>query len=388
MNLQELKNHINAQKILTWRRHMHQYPEISFQEEETGNYIARQIEKYPEVIIQRRIKNGIVAVLDSGKSGKTVAMRADFDALPLREESDCAFKSVNDGVFHACGHDCHAAMLLGAMDVLYKIKQQLTGKIVFIFQHAEELLPGGAKDIIESGVFYGLGIEAFFAVHVFPNIPTGTVQFSPKNATANTDAFKIEIQGRGGHGSRPDKCIDPLLVGTEVLQAFNFIVSRNVAAADKAVVTVGKFNAGTAPNIIPDTAVMEGTVRTVEPDVRDVVEQRIKEITTNICAAYGAECKIRYDRGYTAVVNDKELCGKFKEIAADAVPGIKIEDMEPLMGGEDFSAYREIAPTLFVTVGAMPDSGEYYENHHPKFTVNEDALPIGTMLYTAFAVGI
>ncbi|MCL2500820.1 MAG: amidohydrolase [Defluviitaleaceae bacterium] len=378
---------VNEAKVLEWRRHMHRYPELSFQEENTSSYIAEQLAEYPGVKIICRIKTGIVAVLDSNKPGKTVALRADFDALPIQEEADVECKSQNDGVFHACGHDCHAAILLGAVDALYKINNEgkLNGKVVFIFQHAEELLPGGAKDIIDDGVLHGLGIDAFYAMHVFPNDPVGTVKCAPGIMSANTDIFRIDIQGKGSHGAKPEAGIDSLLVGTEVVQALNFIVSRNVAASNRAVLSVCKFHAGTAPNIIPDTASIEGTVRTMKPTVRDMIERKINEISQHICAAYGATCEVAYTRGYTAIENDEGLNEAFGKIATKAVPGIVLGGMEAMMGGEDFSAYQAIAPTLFVRLGVMPDSGEFFVNHHPKFVANEKALPIGTALYTAFA---
>ena len=391
MNIMEL---INTEKVLKWRRHMHKYPEISFKERETSNYIASEIAaNFPDVKIIRwddeknELPNyGIVAVLKGGKPGKTLAMRADFDALPMNEDTDLEFKSVYDNAAHTCGHDCHAAMLLGAMDALYKIKDELPGTILFVFQHAEEYLPGGAQAIIDTGVFDEYDVKAFYGSHVFPDSPVGSIKFAPGNVTANTDSFNIEIQGKGGHGSTPEKCIDSLLIGTEVVQALNFIVSRYISAFDKAVITVGKFNAGTAANIIPHTAEISATVRSMDPEIRNLIEQKVHEIATNICKAYGAECKIRYTRGYTSVVNDEDLCKSFDEIVAKVLPDVKNIGAEPLMGGEDFSAYQKIAPTLFVGLGCMPENGDAYINHHPKFMVNEDVLPIGTALYVAFAL--
>ena len=391
MNIMEL---IDISKITTWRRHMHKFPEVSFKERETSNYIAGEITaNFPDVTLMRwdnekdcALPNyGLVAVLKGGKPGKTLAMRADFDALPMNEDTDLDFKSVYDNAAHTCGHDCHAAMLLGAMDALYKIKDDLCGTILFVFQHAEESLPGGAQAIIDTGVFKDFDVSAFYSAHVFPETAVGTVKFSPGPVTANTDTCRIEIQGKGGHGSTPDKCIDSLLVGTEVVQALNFIVSRYISAFDNAVITVGRFSAGTAANIIPDKAEIAVTIRSMKPDVRDLIEKKVHEIANDICKAYGATCQIQYTRGYTSITNDAALCETFRGIVAEALPNVNVEGAEPLMGGEDFSAYQSIAPTLFVGLGAMPASGEYYINHHPKFIVNEDVLPIGTALYVAFA---
>ena len=381
----EFLNSAVNEKVINWRRFMHKYPEISFKEEKTAAYIAGEIAKYEGVEIFKPAGNSIVAVLTGGKPGKVVALRADFDALPIVEEADVPFKSENVGVMHACGHDCHAAMLLGALDVLHGRRDELPGRVVFIFQHAEELLPGGAQEIVKSGILGQFGIEAFFAVHVFPDAPVGTVKISPGNMMANTDAFKINIQGRGAHGAMPETGIDTLLIGTEVVQALNFITSRYVAAFDNAVLSIGKFSAGTAPNIIPDTAVIEGTVRSMKPKTRDMIENRVKEMAKNICAAYGGTCSVDYLRGYTSVYNDDRLCREFKEVIAKTLPELNMVDMLPLMGGEDFSAYQAIAPTLFLSLGAMPASGEWYINHHPKFELNEDVLPVGTALYAVFA---
>ena len=392
MNIMEL---IDIEKITKWRRHLHKFPEVSFNERETSKYIAAEIAaNFPDVQILRwgdqnvadKLPNyGLVGVLKGGKPGKTLALRADFDALPMNEETDLEFKSVYEGAAHTCGHDCHAAMLLGAMDVLYKIRAELAGTILFVFQHAEEYVPGGAQAIIDTGVFNDFNVQAFYASHVFPNTPVNTIKFSPGSATANTDSFKIEIQGKGGHGSMPEKCIDSVVIGTEVVQALNFIVSRYISAFDPAVVTVGKFSAGTTFNIIPDTAEILGTVRSMKPEVRDLIEQKIHELATDICKAYDATCNVTYKRGYASVVSDADLCTLFNNIVAETLPGIKVVDADPLMVGEDFSAYQAIAPTLFVSLGAMPKCGEYYINHHPKFMVNEDVLPLGTALYVAFA---
>jgi len=394
MNVLEL---IDNKKVLEWRRHMHKYPEIAFKEKETCGYIAKEIEaNFPEIKVlhwdDKIVKEGelpnygLVAVLEGGKPGRAVAMRADFDALPMKEETDLEFKSVYENIAHTCGHDCHAAMLLGAMDALYKIRQDIEGTVLFVFQHAEECLPGGAQAIVDTGVFKDYDIKAFYGSHVFPSSPVGTIKFAPGNVTANTDSFDIEIQGKGGHGSTPEKCVDSLLIGTEVVQALNFIVPRYISAFDKAVITVGKFHAGTVANIIPDKAYISTTVRSMSPEVRDLIEQKVHEIATNICAGYGATCKINYTRGYTSVVNDEELCKSFSEIVDSTMPDIKVVASEPLMGGEDFSAYQQIAPTLFVALGCMPEGSECYLNHHPKFLVNEDVLPIGTALYVEFAL--
>jgi len=376
---------IDNKKLVNWRRHLHMYPEIGFNEHETTKYIAEQIAAYPGIEVLRPTETGLVAVLKGGKPGKIIGLRADIDALPILEEADVEFKSKNPGIMHACGHDCHAAMLLGAVDALYKIKESLHGTIKFIFQHAEEVFPGGAKGLIASGVLDD--VEAFYGCHVGVESVTGTVGLAAGPVYANADSFSIKIQGRGSHAAGPQASIDPLLIGTEIVQALNFIVSRNIAPHDAAVVTVASFNAGTAHNIIPDTAKMLGTARSYKAEVRDLIESRIKGIAHSICRAYGATCEVEYQRGYNCVVNDEGLHQFLHEIVPKVLPDVVVDKLEPRMGGEDFSEYATIAPAFFARIGAATEGKEYLA-HHPGFTINEGCLPIGSALYTAFAAFI
>ena len=377
---------IDKTQIVKWRRHFHMYPELAYHEHETAGYIVKQLGAYEGLEILRPTPTGIVAVLYTGKPGPVVGLRADIDALPIQEEADVPHRSKNDGVMHACGHDCHGAMLLGALHYLQVERENLCGTVKFIFQHAEELPPGGASQICKTGVLDD--VQVFYGSHIFLNGPPGTVTAAAGPIYANTDSFDIYIQGRGTHAARPEKGIDSLLIGTEVVQAINFIVPRYVAASAKAVVTVGAFNSGNIHNVVPDTAIILGTVRTYDQKVRQLIEERIKSIAKGICDAYGATCKVEYGGGYDAVVNDEKLYEFFKDMAVKHIPDIVLELKEPLMGGEDFSEYGKIAPSLFVGLGARPESGEVYGGHHPKFTVNEDALPYGAALYAAFALEI
>jgi len=382
----DIKKMIDNEKLVNWRRHFHMYPEVSFEEHESTKYIIAQLEQYPGIEILRPTATGVVAVLKGGLSGKTIGLRADFDALPITEEADVAFKSKNPGAMHACGHDCHAAMLLGAVDVLYKMKDKLPGTVKFIFQHAEELPPGGAIEIVKSGILDD--VDAFYGAHVNVDTPVGIIKSGTGPVYANTDRFEISIKGKGCHAARPDRGIDSLLIGLEVVQSLNYIVSRNVPAAEPAVLTVGAFNAGTVANIVPDTANIKGTVRTYNPQLRDMIAQRINDLTEGICEAYGATCTIEFVQGYAAVVNDENLCQTFNEMALDTLPGIEIVEMTPVMGGEDFSAYRAIAPSFFAGVGARLEDGEVFPGHHPKYKISEACLPIGCALYIAFTLRV
>jgi len=380
----DIKNLVDEKKIINWRRYIHMYPEVAFTEVETAKYIVNELANYPDLEIHRPSGNAVVAVLKGAKPGKIIGLRADFDALPVNEEADVEFKSKNPGVSHLCGHDCHAAMLLGAVDALYKIKDELAGTVKFIFQHAEELPPGGAKGIVESKILND--VEAFYAAHVFPDDPVGIVKSATGPVSANSDMFAIKIFGKGTHAAMPETGIDPLLIGAQIVQALNFIVSRNVSAFERAVLTVGAFNAGTSFNIIPDTAEIKGTIRTFSADVRDLMEKRMKEVAEGICKANGAVCEIDYKRGYSSTINDEKLHELFCKTIEKTYPDLKIAEMKPMMGGEDFSAYGSIAPTLFAGLCAGPASGEVFMNHHPKFNINEEVLPIGTAIAVAFAL--
>ena len=375
---------INVASVINWRRHFHMYPEVAFKEYESSRYIAEELAKFPGVEVLRPTETSVVGVLKGGKPGKVVGLRADFDALPIQEEVDIPFKSKNPGMMHACGHDFHVAMLLGAVDVLHKMKDELSGTIKFIFQHAEEVDPGGASQIIATGVLDD--VQAFYGAHVSADDPVGTVAAAAGPVYANADFFSVKIQGKGAHAARPDQGIDTILVGTEVVQALNFIVSRNIRSADRAVLTIGVFQAGTAENIIPDTAYLAGTVRTYLPEVRDLMESKINQVTKGVCDAYGAGGSVSYERGYAAVVNDEGLYKLFTEMTPEVLPDVNLKVMEPIMGGEDFSAYGNIAPALFVGIGAKVNGEEKYGHHHPKVQFNEEALPIGTALYIAFAL--
>ena len=375
---------IDSEKLVAWRRHFHMYPEIGFCEHEGAKYIAAELANYPEIEVFHPSGTSVVAVLKGDKPGKVLGLRADFDALPITEEADVEFKSKNPGVMHACGHDCHAAMLLGAVDALYKIKDQLPGTVKFIFQHAEELPPGGALGIIKSGILDD--VQAFYGGHIQTDTPVGTVKGIDGPTYANTDSFGVTIQGKGTHAASPQTGTDPLLIGTEIVQALNFIVSRSIAPRDSAVVTVASFHAGTADNIIADTAEMRGTVRSYEPAVRDLIEQKIHSIAKGICDAYDATCTVDYKRGYSAVVNDAVLYELFKEIITDDLHGVNLAVAKPGMGGEDFSEYGTIAPAFFSGIGGAFLDKENFPHHHPKFAIDEASLPIGCGTYVAFAL--
>lgn len=364
---------------------MHQNPELSFQEVETSNYIAEQLEKIGNIEISRPTKTSVLGIIRGNKPGKTIALRADIDALPITEEADVPFKSQNPGVMHACGHDTHAAMLLGAARVLSQITDQFGGTIKLIFQHAEELTPGGAQEVIATGCLDDA--EFIYGQHIITPMPSGLVALLAGPAMAAQDSFHLMIQGRGAHGSSPDKSIDPILVGSDLVMNLNQIVSRNISPFENVVISVGRFSSGDVFNVIPDKAYIDGTVRTNSQEARPYVEERIRTVIDCICKAYGAEYELNYVHGYPALVNDKKAT-EIAEHVATEVLGEKSWIVAPkAMGSEDFAYYTYKAPSVFAFVGGGTDKdGCGYTNHHPKFNVIEDAFAVGTKMHVGFAL--
>lgn len=319
-------------------------------------------------------------MLKGAKPGKTIALRADIDALPITEEADVEFKSENPGVMHACGHDTHTAMLLGAVDTLVKMQDDLSGTVKFIFQHAEELPPGGAVELVRAGVMDD--VDMVFGLHIFPMIPTGMIGISPGAFSSASDIATLLIKGKGAHGSMPDLAVDPILIGSEIVVNLNHIISRNVSPLANSVISVGAFHSGTVANIIPDTAQLELTIRNNDPKVREFVKNRMEEVIAGVCKMYGAEYEFDYTYGYDAVINDEKAVELVKEAALKTVGEENFFLMSPMMGGEDFSAYTQIRPgAFFVLGGGSADDGYRYINHHPKFKIDEDCFSSGAAMH-------
>lgn len=362
-------NATTEKNVIEWRRHIHQNPELSFKEVNTSNYVAEKLKSFGNIEVVRPTKTSVIGILKGSKPGKTVAFRADMDALPVQEETGLPFASKNANVSHACGHDTHTAMLLGTAETLSKMKNQVNGTVYFLFQHAEEQAPGGAEEIIQSGALKG--VQAFFGMHVIPNNPVGHVGILPDDAASTTsDGFILTINGKGSHGSMPQLGIDPIVVGAEIVNALQTIVSRNVAPGEMAVVTVGKFQSGDAPNVIPDKAELAASIRTISEPTRLLVEARIKAIIENITKAHGATYDLEYIRSYPAIQNDASLNNKAKISAIKALGKDKVFDAPRMTASEDFSYYKKVAPTCFMILGV----GDGAANHNPKFNVDEKAL--------------
>ncbi|GLO67456.1 M20 family metallopeptidase [Oceanobacillus kimchii] len=363
------------EEIVQLRRYLHQYPELSFREVHTPRYIAEYHEKLGHRVRTNVGGNGVVAYLEGGKPGPTVAMRADFDALPIKEETGLSFQSKNDGVMHACGHDAHTATLLGLAKALNGIKEELKGTVVFIHQHAEEVIPGGAKSMIEDGCLNG--VDVIFGTHIQAQTPLGEVNYRVGPLQAAADFFEIDIQGKGGHGAYPHQTKDSIVVGSQLVNNLQQIVSRKVDPLHSAVVSVGSFEAVNANNVIADTAELKGTVRTFDEGVRDLIEAEMKRVVSATCELSGAKGILHYRRGYPTLDNHEKETLFVAELAKD-IPGVEVVQESPqVMGGEDFSYYlQQVKGTFFFTGAEIKGREESYPHHHPKFDIDERGLLI------------
>lgn len=361
------------QDVVSWRRYMHQYPELSFKEEKTAQYIKEKLLSFGLEVKTNIGGYGLIGILEGVQAGKTIALRADFDALPIHDEKEVPYKSHNPGVMHACGHDGHTAALLGTAQALSQYRQQLKGNIIFIFQPAEETPPGGAKVMIEDGVL--AGVDYVFGAHLDSQTPIGKIAVGEGYRMAAVDKFAIQIQGKGGHGARPHEAIDSIVIGSDIVSSLQKIVSRGVNPLQSAVVTIGVFQSGTAFNVIADKATIEGTVRTFNEDIRNQIEKQMKSIVEGITTAFGATYTIDYLNGYPALYNHEGETETIRELFAQEFSEENIVEMKTSMGAEDFSYFLLEKPGTYFRVGSQnEDEATHYAHHHPKFDFDERAL--------------
>lgn len=371
-------------EVIGWRRYLHKYPEPSFQEEKTAQFVYETLQTFGELEISRPTKTSVMARLIGQQPGKVIALRADMDALPIEEENDFDFVSQNPGVMHACGHDGHTAMLLGAAKILTQFKDQMKGEVRFLFQHAEELFPGGAQEMVKAGVLEG--VDQVIGIHLASTVEVGKIGLCHGSATSGSDTFDIKIQGKGGHSSEPHLTIDPIAIGSQVINNLQHIVSRNLDPLEKLVVSVTKFRSGTAYNVIPDTAILSGSVRSLNPALRQQIPSLIQRIVSGVTQAHHASFEVDYHFGYSSVVNDDKVREAIEETIVDIWGEDTLLRLPALMSGEDFSAFSNEVPGCFIFVGAgNQNKGIIYPHHHPRFTIDEDALEIGVELFVQSA---
>ena len=369
------------EEVVWWRRHLHRNPELSFQEEETARFVYETLRSFGNNLdLYRPTKTSVVARLIGAKPGRTLAIRADMDALPIEEENDFEFVSRNRGMMHACGHDGHTAMLLGTAKILSSMKDEINGEVRFLFQHAEELFPGGAQELVDLGVMEG--VDTVIGAHLWAPLPVGKIGVAYGPMMGSPDTFWITIKGKGGHGAMPHQAVDSIAIGAQVVNNLQHLVSRNIDPMDNVVVSVTKFTGGTAHNVIPGCVEMLGTVRTLDPEVRKRVPELMERIVRGITEAHRASYEFEYQFGFRPVVNDEETTRAIEETVREVFGEETLEIVRPTLGGEDFSALQQEAPGTFFWVGAgNEEKGIIYPHHHPRFTVDEDAFPYGMKMF-------
>ena len=370
---------IPSEEIVAWRRHFHENPELSFKEVATSQYIVDELGKMAGIdAIERPTETSVVAIIKGGKgAGKTIALRADIDALPVAEANEVCYRSKVEGLSHACGHDGHAAMLLGTAKVLGAMKDQFAGTVKLMFQPAEEMPPGGAIEMIKAGVLEG--VDYCMGLHIV-NDKAGLVRMiESEAATTSTDAGFITITGRGSHGSMPHASIDPIVVGAEIVMALHTIVARNICPDNFAVVSPAVFKSGTVCNVIPHTAEIHVNCRTKNEKDREYVIERINTIAQNIAAANGAQVEVKWMRGYSAVAQDLDLVKQVKEAMVETFGADNVATSKGLTASEDFSEFTKVVPSCYFKIGGgNAEEGFPYMNHHPQFNFDEKCLTVGT----------
>ncbi|MTF40162.1 M20 family metallopeptidase [Cyanobacterium aponinum UTEX 3221] len=369
-------------ELVQWRRQIHQYPELGFKEVLTANFVSEKLSQWGIAHEKGVAKTGIVAVINSNYEGKVLAIRADMDALPIQEENSVSYCSKHDGIMHACGHDGHTAIALGIAHYLAHNRDKWRGTVKIIFQPAEEG-PGGAKPMIEQGVLSNPDVDAIIGLHLWNNLPVGTIGVREGALMAAVECFKCTIFGKGGHGAMPDQTIDSVVVGSQIVNALQTIVARNIAPVDSAVVTVGEFHAGTALNVIADTAKMSGTVRYFNPKLESFIGQRIKDIIGGICQSHGAEYELDYWQLYPPVINNPQITQLVKSVAMEVVetPMGVVPECQT-MGGEDMSFFLQEVPGCYFFLGsANADKKLNYPHHHPRFDFDETVLSMGVEIF-------
>lgn len=363
-------------QFIAWRRELHAAPELSFQEFRTTDFLLEHLRAIPGLELQRPTKTGVVAVLRGAYPGPAIALRADIDALPITEETGLPFASKTPGVMHACGHDGHAAMQLAAAQILAGQREQLHGEVRILFQHAEELPPGGAAEMLRAGVMEG--VSEIYGMHLSSSFPTGTFGIRSGALTSATDRFDIQVIGKGGHSAFPETCVDPIVTAAQIITALQTVVARRVRAVEPAVVSVCMVQGGQAYNIIPGEVTITGSTRTFDRETRRTLPQTLEQIVRGVCDAAGASYTFRFSLGYASVINDPDLTQFGRQLVQDTFGREAALEIEPLMPGEDFSALQENCPGFFVELGARNEAtGCTVPHHNSRYLMDEAALKYG-----------
>lgn len=369
-------------QIVAWRRSLHEKPELGFQELITSDFVAQKLRAWGIPHQTGIAKTGIMATVTSDRPGPVFAIRADMDALPIQEENEVPYKSQHPGVMHACGHDGHTAIALGTAYYLWHHRDEFAGTVKIIFQPAEEGL-GGAEPMIEAGVLKNPDVDAIIGLHLWNVFPLGLLGVRTGALMAAVECFELTVQGKGGHGALPQQTVDSVVVGSQIVNALQAIVARNVNPIDSAVVTVGEFHAGTAHNVIADTAHMSGTVRYFNPTYKGYFKQRMEQMIKGICEAHGATYEFKYWELYPPVINDGAIANLVRSVAEDVVESpLGVVPECQTMGGEDMSFFLQEVPGCYFFLGsANAKKGLAFPHHHPRFDFDETALGMGVEIF-------
>jgi len=388
------------EQVIDWRHNFHQNPELSNREFKTAEKIAKHLKSLGLEVKTGIAHTGVVAVLEGEKPGRTVALRADIDALPVTERNDLPFKSevrteflgTETGVMHACGHDTHTAILMGVAEVLTKNKHLINGNVKFIFQPAEEGPPpgekGGASLMIEKGVLKNPDVDAIFGLHINSSTPVGTIRYKPGGTMAAVERFVVTVKGKGSHGSAPWTGVDPILISAKIIDGFQSIISREAELVkEPAVITVGKITSGTRFNVIPESAEMIGTVRTLDPDMREMIIRRMKEMAPALAKAYGGDAEVEFQNNTAITYNDLELTAEMLPTLQNLAGEDNVELVKATTGGEDFSFFQEEVPGFYFFIGGMtPGNTTPYPHHTPDFMIDDAGMQLGVKSLTQLAI--
>ncbi|MCM3723702.1 M20 metallopeptidase family protein [Solibacillus isronensis] len=359
-------------QMVAWRRHLHENPELPFQEVQTARMVGDILAGYG-IKVQRNIGgHGVVGILKGGKTGPTIALRADMDALPIQQKNDVPYKSQVPNVMHACGHDAHTATLLGVAKILSKYEDQLHGTVKFIFQPAEEQFPGGAIQMLKEGVLEG--VDAIFGNHVLSSVPLGNFTVPKGSATASSDYVKIRIIGKGGHSSAPHTSVNPIVIGAQIITQIHLLMSQKLDPVQPVVAAITVFNSGGTINVIPEEAAIEGTVRTFNQEQQENVQTLLTHILNNVTVTYGATYEMEYTRGYPQLVNTEKETKVVRDLL-DNINHLNVVEMPPIMASEDFAYYLQQVPGVYFYTGSATDAPTtQFPHHHPKFNIDEHAM--------------
>lgn len=386
--LARMKELANAQhaELVNIRRHLHENPELGFEEVATAQYIADYLAGLGLEVTSQVAKTGVVALLRGARPGKTVAIRADMDALPIQELNEVPYKSKHPGKMHACGHDAHVAAAIGAARILWELRDQINGNVKFIFQPAEEA-PGGAEPMIAAGVLENPTVDAIIGGHVWGGLESGIIEVMSGPTMASSDIIRLKIIGKGGHAAQPHTTIDPIVIASEIVGALQKLVSRQTDPFESVVISICSFHAGDVFNVIPHSAYLEGAVRTLNNELRQELPHKIEKIIRGITEPYGATYELDYYLGYPVTVNDPGVTETVRKAAVSVLGADKVRvAARASMGGEDYAYFLNKVPGTYIRIGTRnPEKGICQEMHHPRFDIDEAVLELTPVVYAQAA---